>query len=237
MSSLTLIRHGQATFYKDHYDELSSLGQKQATALGKYMLEAEMRFDAVYSGPLKRQKQTQSLVQEVFSEKRVSYPEAVLLDEFEEHSGPQAVRRAALELTERDEAYRSFAAPVKSWSAETRKKYFTFFEKFMLEWSRGELGYDDVESWQTFRARVERGVKRVLNDHQRGKRVAVFTSAGPIAATLAYVLGLENGKTMETSWVIRNASFSEFLFTQNRITLLAHNQVPHLKTDGMRTYV
>ena len=50
MGNLYLVRHGQASFGADDYDQLSELGQAQALRLGEYWRERGMKFDAIYTG-------------------------------------------------------------------------------------------------------------------------------------------------------------------------------------------
>ncbi len=57
MSVLYLVRHGQAGT-REHYDSLSDLGQTQARLLGQHFAEQGIKFDAVYSGSLARQRAT-----------------------------------------------------------------------------------------------------------------------------------------------------------------------------------
>ena len=61
MSVLTLIRHGQASFFADNYDQLSELGERQARALGEYWARRELKFDEVYTGPRVRQSHSAEL--------------------------------------------------------------------------------------------------------------------------------------------------------------------------------
>ena len=58
MGTLYLVRHGQASFGADDYDQLSERGQAQAVRLGEYWRERGLKFDAVYAGTLKRHQQT-----------------------------------------------------------------------------------------------------------------------------------------------------------------------------------
>jgi broad specificity phosphatase PhoE len=55
MTSLYLIRHGQAG-PRQRYDELSTLGREQARRLGDHFALRRVRFDAVVSGTLNRQR-------------------------------------------------------------------------------------------------------------------------------------------------------------------------------------
>src|SRR4029453_8057845 len=58
MSTLYLVRHGQASFGTDNYDQLSATGRAQAQALGRYFAGLGERIDRIYSGSLQRQLQT-----------------------------------------------------------------------------------------------------------------------------------------------------------------------------------
>ena len=58
IASIFLIRHGQASFGSADYDQLSQLGCCQAQVLSDYFSDIGIRLDAVYSGTLKRQRQT-----------------------------------------------------------------------------------------------------------------------------------------------------------------------------------
>jgi broad specificity phosphatase PhoE len=58
MGQLYLIRHGQASFGAEDYDNLSELGRKQAQQLGAYFKQKNLQFDAVITGTLRRHTQT-----------------------------------------------------------------------------------------------------------------------------------------------------------------------------------
>ena len=61
-----------------------------------------------------------------------------------------------------------------------------------------------------------------------------------MAAFAGYALGLDDLRTMELSWIISNASFSELLAglttdEEERFTLLSFNAVPHLTDPDLLT--
>ena len=58
MGQLYLVRHGQASFGKANYDELSRLGEQQAYWLGEYFQSLSLNFDRVVTGTLQRQQDT-----------------------------------------------------------------------------------------------------------------------------------------------------------------------------------
>ena len=47
MSLLTLVRHGQASFFQEDYDQLSPLGEQQARLLGEHWVRQGVRFDEI----------------------------------------------------------------------------------------------------------------------------------------------------------------------------------------------
>ena len=71
MSHLFLIRHGQASFLSDNYDQLSDMGREQAKILGKQLVTSATNFDVVYSGDLVRQIDTAEIVANVYLENEV----------------------------------------------------------------------------------------------------------------------------------------------------------------------
>ena len=50
MITILLARHGQASFGKKNYDELSELGITQARMLGAHYAHTQRRIDAVVAG-------------------------------------------------------------------------------------------------------------------------------------------------------------------------------------------
>ena len=58
MGVIYLVRHAQASFGTDDYDRLTPIGFTQARLLGEYFARRRIRFDAVYSGTLRRHAET-----------------------------------------------------------------------------------------------------------------------------------------------------------------------------------
>ena len=68
-----------------------------------------------------------------------------------------------------------------------------------------------------------------------GRSVAVFTSAGVVVAAMQQALGLDDDKALGLAWHMRNSSVSEFLFSDERFSVLSFNSVPHLSEAQMIT--
>src|SRR5258708_6585283 len=61
MSTLTLVRHGQARPFEKQSDRLSETGELQAAALRDFFGSTEAVFDEVWSGSLERHRRTAEL--------------------------------------------------------------------------------------------------------------------------------------------------------------------------------
>ena len=85
MSWLTLVRHAQASFHADDYDQLSSLGQRQACLLGEAWVRERSIPDEVYVGPRSRQRQTVDLVAVCYERAGLSFPRPIVLQELDEY--------------------------------------------------------------------------------------------------------------------------------------------------------
>ena len=82
MGQLVVVRHGQASLMKADYDELSDAGRAQARALGAHLATHGPSFDAAYTGPARRQRDTAALAGEVVRECG-AWPELALLPELD----------------------------------------------------------------------------------------------------------------------------------------------------------
>ena len=62
MGNIYLVRHGQASFGAENYDQLSTLGQQQSQRLGEYFTDKGIQFEAALTGTLQRQIQTHAAI-------------------------------------------------------------------------------------------------------------------------------------------------------------------------------
>jgi len=95
---------------------------------------------------------------------------------------------------------------------------------------------DDVESWQNFCARVDRGIATIVNSQAPAGDCLVFTSGGPIGVAMRRALHLSPADTLQLTWMSRNAAFTEFLSSGDRFTLSRFNAHPHIEDESLLTY-
>jgi broad specificity phosphatase PhoE len=238
MSSLFLVRHGQASFLERNYDKLSAKGEEQSRMLGQYWSGLKIGFDQVYSGPKVRQRETARLVGEVYKSVGLPWPEPVVLPEFDEFQAEAVMERSLPELIESDSDIRRKHQAFKD--AQTRPEQFkTFqqiFEIVIGRWAGGNMAMEGIEPWEDFSARVQRGLARVSANGSRGQRIAIFSSGGPVGVAMQRALDLSTEATLRAAWMVRNCSYSEFLFSPGRFTLSSYNATPHFTDPGFLTH-
>jgi broad specificity phosphatase PhoE len=228
VSQLVVVRHGQASFFAADYDVLSSLGVEQSRRLGEYWAERGVRAGRAFVGPRRRHRQTYDAVAAAYAARGLPWPEAEELPELDEHHGPRVVEQALLAAAEATPGAHAAAAELDP--AERQRRYLRDFARLTRRWARGELVAAEVESFQEFRRRVERGVRRMTAPEAHAPAVA-FTSGGPVAAVAGLALDLADEKTLELSWAVSNASVSEFARRDGRVLLSVFNAAPHLGAE------
>ena len=233
MAKLTVVRHGQASFHGANYDCLSKLGEEQSQKLGEHWLRMGVSFDSVYMGPKKRHKQTYEGVATAFKAAGKSFPEPILLTEFDEHQGPGVVKKVITAGDNNELSTQILPANIKGKDAV--REYFEKFQKITTAWVRGEVEASEFESWQAFRARVNRGLDTIVNSNARHS--VVFTSGGPVSTTSGIVLGLDDEKIMEMSWNVNNGAWAEFVYKDGRICLTSFNALSHFNESKFITLI
>jgi broad specificity phosphatase PhoE len=238
MGILFLVRHAQASFLEDNYDKLSALGETQARLLGEYWARRNLVLDRACVGPCVRQQDTLKIVSDAYARAGLEFPEPLVLPEFDEYQGEAVLKRSLPGLLESEPNIRDLHAAFQS-SVGVKKKRVTFqrlFEAVIGQWVRGAIRVQGVETWSEFCSRVNSGLVKFLSAGGRGERVAIFTSGGPIAVAMQRAFDLSPESTLQVSWMSRNSSWSEFLYSADRFTLSSFNVHGHLDDPAMLTH-
>ena len=238
MALLTLVRHGQASFLEDDYDKLSPLGERQSRILGEYWVRTGTRFDQVYYGPARRHAGTGEAAASAFRAAGQPWPQPIDVPELNEYPGIEVTRHFLPGLMEKHEDIRALEREFRGAAekADAGRIFDKLFVRITRMWVAGELDSPEVETWQTFCARIDRGIARIREQTGPNGRAVVFTSGGVIAATVRSALDLAPQRTLELSWTSRNASFTELLFSPERFSLSSFNNHPHLENEELLTY-
>ena len=219
MGTLYLVRHGQASFGSDHYDQLSDLGTRQCQQLGRYFASKGRRFDTVITGTLQRQIQSQQAIAAGLGEAA----EALRLpglNEYDSHAVISAVHPQALAKPDTPELYRH---------------HFRLLRQGLAAWMAGQTQPVGMPRYADFVA----GVAAAL-DHVRSRcegDVLMVSSGGPIATAVGLVLGVAPEVTVDLNMRIRNSAVTEFHFNPKRHALVTYNTLPHLDADALADWV
>lgn len=220
MSSLVLlVRHGQASFGKARYDELSPLGACQGEVLGAALGAQGWTFDRIVSGGLRRHEQTAAAVVS-----QLDSPPAISVDsDWDEFDHDAVVRAYRPEFADQASMVRALAA-----HQEPRREFQRIFLEATARWQSGEHdGYPE-----TFSAFVARGRAALTRLVEQGGTSLVVTSGGPIAALTSLALTGEATLWSALNEVTVNTSVTKLLVGRRpRPTLLSFNDHSHLEHD------
>ncbi len=238
MGRLYLVRHAQASFLTQDYDQLSALGEKQARLLGEYWAHRNVVFNRVCSGPALRHRHTAQLVSDAYRKAGRDFPPPTIADEFDEFQGEAVLSESLPELLANNRKIRERHSALESSSNDVAKRanFERLFEAVISMWVSGGIAPRAAEPWRDFCARVNRGLSAFLVKSCKGEIAAIFTSGGPIGVAVDRALHLSAQDTLRVAWMSRNSSFSEFLFSEDRFTLSSFNVFPHLDEESLLTY-
>ncbi len=224
MAHLTLVRHGQASFFGADYDELSAVGVAQARALGEHWARHGVRFDLAYVGPRRRHRQTFDAVAMAYREHGQPFPGAAEVAELDEHDGLAVIRHVLREAGS-VHAQAGVRDPGEADRERVLKEFFRHYVAIMRDWARGAVVVPDVENWSAFRARTLRALELMCVGD--GHSVA-FTSGGTVSSAAGWLLGLDDDRVIDLSAVLRNTALTEVFHSGQRRGLVSFNALPHL---------
>jgi len=238
LSTLYLIRHGQAGT-RDDYDRLSELGHQQADVLGRYLSANGIGIDGIYAGGLKRQQQTAHAVREHLVNSDPFGLPVVTDSRWDEFS----LRTVYVELAERlIKDSNRFAVDYETMQSEllvdphaSRGAAGRCDRAIIEAWMDDRYpGVVDV-TWESFRERVRSSFSD-LAQHEADKRIAVFTSATPIAIWVGMALSVSNEGILRLMAVLYNSSITTIKLRSREPMLINFNMTPHLIDPALVTY-
>lgn len=225
MSTLTLLRHGQASFGADRYDALSDRGREQSDRVGAHLQERGRRFDRVWIGPRDRHRLTaRHSLAPLGLDWEGGAEEA--LNEFAE--GQQILASA--------QARRG--VKLRGEGAVLGKDAARYYAQEIDAWARAQVDIPDVLPVREFRATVARWLHRATTESDApGQSIIAVTSGGVIASVMAEVMGLPDDAIGPLMHAVYNGSLSEFVFSAGRPPSLVSFNVASFLPDELLTRV
>ncbi len=213
MTTIHLIRHGQASAGTDDYDRLSELGQRQAMVLGEWWRSTGFTADAVFAGAMQRQQHTAQLAL-ASAEFDMPCQELVHLDEYDHYA-----------------VDKHFGQGIRTDVPSGLS--FTDYLAVMQRWQQANpAALKGTEPWHEFERRGWRAVQQALELATNQGRLLMFTSGGIIATVLRHVLHLDFQPTLELAWRIRNASVTTLEYDGSSARLLDFNTIAHFDASA-----
>jgi broad specificity phosphatase PhoE len=220
MGTLYMVRHGQASFGAEDYDNLSELGHKQSVRLGEWFAHKGIHFDGLIAGTLRRHKQTLAGILEGMKHagEHLSWDG---LNEYDSEAVIATVHEGKLE---------------KPTSPEMYRHHFRLLRGGLAKWMAGDAQPVGMPSYPQFVAGVAGALDHVRHNHY-GQNVLMVSSGGPISTAVGHVLGTKPETTIELNLRIRNTSITEFAFNPKRMMLVMYNAIPHLDAPEYAEWV
>lgn len=237
MSTLYLVRHGQASFGADNYDQLSSIGREQAQELGRYfagLAARGERIDRIYSGSLQRQTETADIIATALigTESGNSTPPISIEPAFNEYDSDVILHTFAKSLTPEQQAEAGWPQ-----LRTDRRKFQFFLERAARAWVEAQIEAEEMVPWRGFHGRIATAVEHIMRSEGRSKTLLISTSGGVIGTIVAHVLGLSNHTGIELNWAVHNASITRLIYSAEKVSLSMFNGLPHLDRDGTRQLI
>jgi broad specificity phosphatase PhoE len=209
MGVILLVRHGQARWDAEDYDQLSELGEEQSRVVGRHCADSGFIPDVVVSGDLKRHLGTaEQALAAAGWDLEISHDRG--WNEFDHHQ---------MLSVHQD--------PIDVEGLDAEAAFQVWFESACARWTSGEYDADYDEPFAGFSSRVDVALRHLVNDLGRGKNAVVFTSGGPICWVVASLLGGSTEAWMKLVPVIANASITKLVVGQRGVSLSTFNEHGH----------
>ena len=231
MTTIYLIRHGQASFGKENYDQLSSLGEQQASHLGNVLNKRLAKFDAVYLGSMQRHKQTAENCLAGFGQ-TLDEADAVFDPNWNEYD----FRDILAQLRPEFSTAKGLTEYI-SRQSDPKAAFETSFNDAVDRWVSGDFDDQYIETWSVFSSRVRQAFKDTLDASKDSKTIAVFTSGGPISIVSQHLLGVPQENMMKMNWTLLNCGLTKVVSTGSRQFLSSLNEHTHFEGSDNKHFI
>lgn len=225
MTTIYLIRHGQASFGAESYDKLSPNGELQAILLGQYFNQILKEAPYAVAGSMQRHQQTATLaLAQCFPE--VEFETDQAWNEFNH-------QQVFAQYEPRFNHPHLLKQDVEN-EINPRAYLAKIFEGAIGRWTGGEYHHEYDESWPHFKNRVESALQNLCDELAKTKPryAVVFTSGGVISVVAGKLLELNPNRTFALNWAITNASMTTLRLVGNEPQLLSLNEHHFIKAEN-----
>lgn len=209
VQNIHMVRHGQASFGAEDYDNLSDLGRQQSFWLGAHLQQLGFAPSIAVEGSLKRHAQT-------LAEITKSLP---ITKQYTDNAFIE------IDTTAIVEGYKAKYSDLPDFEND-RKLINRALGKVFTAWFEGQYEADTI-SWADF---IENVVAGLENLKARGDDILVVTSGGTITAAVGAAQKLSADAQVAMLLKIHNSSMTKLISTNKGFELHSLNNVAHLET-------
>jgi broad specificity phosphatase PhoE len=245
MPQIYLVRHGQASFGSQNYDQLSELGFQQARHLGRCWAARDLLVSRVVTGKMQRHVQTaHACIAEMQGVKddQLNTEHWQCDAAFNEYNHHEVLARHVPAFDD--------PKAVKRFLIETpngKHEFQDIFSQAMARWMSGDFDQEYTEIWPAFQQRCVAALERQISQPEPVKNIVIFTSGGTISALCQHVLGFPDARLAELNWSLVNSAVTRFHLPDvassdkpAQLALVYLNNFSHLEQlnqTGLITYV
>lgn len=224
MTTIYLVRHGQASFGAQSYDQLSAIGEQQAVVLGRFLKHILKTEPVVVAGSMQRHQQTARIAL------AGSFPEVAITTQhgWNEFNHQQVFALYEPRFSEPELLRQDVAKEVNP-----RAYLAKIFEGAIDRWVSEEYDYEYEESWHAFQQRVDNAFDQLCQDLRVSKPryAVVFSSGGVISVVAGKLLGLQPKQIFALNWSIANSSLTSIRLHEDQVQLLSFNEHHFIKAE------
>ncbi len=226
MSTIYLVRHGQASFGSADNDKLSPLGIEQARVVGEALRPRIATVSAAVCGQMKRQSHTARACLDAMGLAGLALAEDPGLDEYDH-----------VDIVDRFMDRQAMGAALAA-ASDRMRAFEDLFSKGMDRWQSGSHDSEYRETWSSYRGRCLAALERVEASLAGPQTALVFTSGGVIAAIAQVLLDFPLSRYAPFNWRLANAGISKIVCGKNGRFLATLNEHGHFEGERakMLTY-
>jgi len=213
MGAIYLVRHGQASFGAENYDQLSPRGFEQSTVVGEELLRRGVDFTQARAGSLARQRDTAATALKVLGSGI-----AVVEDErWNEYDHVDIAKHHADGARQNDS-----------------RAYQSALDSALSSWVEAGASGPCAETWPRFLDRVRGALADVVASLGKGEHAVVFSSGGVIATVCGALMGTPEAGLLKLNRVTVNAGITKLVSGRGGVTLLSFNEHPHFEAEAAK---
>ena len=201
--------------------------------LGAHLMATGCQIDAIYSGPLERQKSSADEVIRQCRKLGCQMPERVICPDLSEYDYQAVLSSQLPDMITADPTLGESLKNIYTDGIAFQK----VFEGAIMRWVSGKFDKPGVDTWKAFVSNVHQALSDIASKHEGRGTVLVFTSGGVITASLQIALKLTGQRATQVGWQLVNASVTRFTCREKQLTLTGFNDIAHLELTQNKSFI